>query len=584
MEEDMRRRFTRVLGLVLAGALAAPAIPAPSIPSASALAIGRFTTQYRGAGWQEVSDVVVNTTTGDVFVTGWSTSTPNAVGPITNVDGGSNSTAYLSKISLAGQVQWTKEIGRLNYDRRPSRMAIDTDGNVYVTMTDRARTSSAKLHVQVVKYSAAGVELWGRTLASLDGEENAYGIDVRGANVIVANSTTGSFGAAVGYQDIVVSLLNSSTGAVLKHRQFGTFGTDIPSAGVKYMADGSVLVGGATTGIGHIGVNRLVARQDEDFYWVKYDSTLTNRTAVKQWGSTSNDRLTSFAVQPDGTFYISGNSSGAVAGVVRHGGVDGHIYAYSSANELRWSVGIGTAADESIVELGTWAGASHIQFFGTTNGVVFDGSAGLADVFGGTIDPAGALTSRKQLGTSGNDLARGFAIRGNGMPVLAGLTNGAFDGSAANNYDGFVFSPGTELGSLVEFVGTLAKITVVPLPSFTPLATALASESIPVAEATTGIDAGTSTGTTATTVPPLCTDQPAKTVLYRRLVALCAGLLFKQGTTTRIRLSINNKSGVCSLSPRRRLKLNAAGTCKVKIRVIQTNGQTSAKWVVYKVA
>lgn len=586
----MRKTLTRIIGVVLASALAAPVLPAPAIPSVSALVVGKYAIQYRGAGFQEVSDIAVNTTTGDVFVTGWTTSTPNATGPITSTDGGSNSTAYLSKISLGGQVQWTKEIGRLNYDRRPSQMAIDSEGNVYVSLTDRARTSGGKLHVQVLKYSAAGVELWGRTLASADGEENSYGIDVRGVNVAVAYSTTGTIGTPVGVQDIVLAKLNSVNGSILKQTQFGTLSTDVPSAGVKYLSDGSVIVGGTTTGVSVLSPVRQAARVDEDYYWVKYDPTFSVRTVARQWGSTSNDRLTSIAVQPDGNFFVSGNSSGTVTGLTRFGGVDSHIFAYSPANALRWNVAIGTAGDENIVELGTWAGASHVQFFGTTNGVVFDRSAGLSDVFGGTIDPNGVLTSRKQLGTAGHDIARGFAIRAGGTPVLAGLTTGTFDGVAAVSYDGFVFSPGIDLGSTLDYLGTLPKIVSIPIPTTVPIVIAAAGEGIPVADIpTTGDAAGNSTvdpgqSTAATVDPPLCNEATAKTVLYRRLVAVCAGLLFKQGTKTYIRLSLRNKSGVCSLSPRRRLKLNAAGDCKVKIRVVQTSGRTKSAWITYKVS
>ena len=582
----MRKSLIRMIGVGLASALAIPTLPTPDVPSVSALTAGKFTTQYRGAGRQEISDVVVNTTTGDVFLTGWTTSVPNAIGPITNTDGGTSSTAFISKISLAGQVQWTKEIGRLNYDRRPTQMAIDTDGNVYVTLTDRPRTSGGKLHVQVLKYSADGVEMWGRTLASLNGEENSYGIDVRGANVAVLYSTTGTVGVPVGLQDMVLAKLNSGTGAVLKQTQFGTQSTDIPSAGVKFLADGSVIVGGATTGVSVLSPARLATRVDEDYYWAKYDPTFTVRTVVRQWGSTSNDRLTSIAVQPDGNFFLSGNSSGTVEGLVRFGGVDSHIYSMAPTNTVRWSVSIGTAGDENIVELGTWAGASHVQFFGTTNNVVFDRSAGLSDVFGGTIDPNGVLTSRKQLGTSGHDLARAFAIRAGGSPVLAGLTSGTFDGVAANSYDGFIISPGIDIGSVLDYVGSLTKVVSIPIPATVPIIVNAVGENIPVGDVPASVDPTIDAGqsTTTTVAPPLCNEASPKTVLYRRLVAVCAGLLFKQGTKTYIRLSLRNKAGVCSLSPRRRLKLNAAGNCKVKIRVVQTNGKTTAAWIVYKVA
>lgn len=587
LEANMRKSLIRMIGVGLASALAIPALPIPAFPSVSALTVGKFTTPYRGAGRQEIADVVVNTTTGDVFLTGWTTSTPNASGPITNTDGGLNSTAFISKISIAGQVQWTKEIGRLNYDRRPAQMAIDTDGNVYVALTDRPRTSGGKLHVQVLKYSADGVEMWGRTLASLNGEENAYGIDVRGANVAVAYSTTGTIGVPVGLQDMVLAKLNTGTGNILKQTQFGTQSTDTPSAGVKILADGSVIVGGTTTGVSVVSPVRLPTRMDEDYYWAKYDPTFTTRTVVRQWGSTSNDRLTSIAVQSDGNFFLSGNSLGTVEGLTRFGGVDSHIFAMSPANTMRWQVAIGTPGDENIVELGTWSGASHVQFFGTTNNIVFDRSAGLSDVFGGTIDANGALTSRKQLGTAGHDLARALAIRAGGSPILAGVTNGSFDGVAANGFDGFIISLGIDIGAVTDYLGSLTKIVSIPIPATVPIVIATVGENIPVGDVVSvdpSVDSGQPTSTSTTIAPPLCNEMPSKTVLYRRLVAVCAGLLFKQGTKTYIRLSLRNKAGVCSLSPRRRLKLNAAGECKVKIRVVQTNGQTKAVWITYKVA
>jgi hypothetical protein len=568
------------------------AIPGvPLVGPAQAASIGKFNLQYRGAWEQDISDVVVNKATGDVFVVGFTRSLPDANGPITNVPAQGNAeTGFLSKINVSGQIQWTKAIGKTDYDVRPAGIAMDADGNVYVVMSQRQRTSGSSYAAFTQKFSSNGMLLWSNTMAG--GDQLAYGIDVSNGVVAIAVVTAGAISGytSAGNSDVVIRTMTASLGITQKTVQFGTNGFDTPFAGVKILSDGSIIVGGSTQGILAPGTGRIAQRVDEDYFISQWNFSGSSPVLVRtrQWGDRNTDRLMALAVHNDGRWYASGMTNGAVGAVPNRGGLDGVLFGMDSTGAIRWQSSIGSSGEDQVSDIAKSETTGNILFYGITSGVTFNASVGGTDLIGGTVSPDGNLLASIQLGSSGNDIARKFALRGDSSPVLIGTTAGTFDGTPANGFDGFVLSAGIDISSITGLLGTLRSVPLIAIPTVAPLPVALLGENLSLADIPGVVSVetpSTATGSpAATVVPPLCNEVTSPSVYYRRLVAQCAGLAFRKGTETRIRLSTRNAAGVCSLSPRRRLKITGPGNCKVKIRVTHTNGNTKAVWITYKVS
>lgn len=559
----MTRRIALVAVLALLG------VPFGQVGSAGALVVGKYVREFQGTGDQEMTDVAVNRTTNDVFAVGWTTTVPNASGPLTSVDSNGQVTAFMSKIAINGSVVWTKEIGKSGHDRWPEEVAIDGDGNAYVILTDRPRIVNPRAHVYVEKWNASGVRVWQKVLASLDGSELGAGIEVSGASVYVTYTTTGTFRTAYGSTDVVVSKLRASTGTALATRQLGTSKEDSPSGGVRVLKDGSVVVSGYTNGSMYLARNSL--RHDDDFFFARMDPDLVDVLSSKQWGSTASDRLFDTTALTGGGMMFAGATAGQIAGTVAQGGIDGVIISSSTNGTFAWTGRFGSPGDDYATSIRQSPTSTNVLFAGETGGVTFGASSGRSDIVGGTVSTDGQLLATKQFGTVRDEVLNGLDLRSDASPVLAGATSGSFDDIPVVATDGYVLSAGVDISAITDYVGTLPSIPIVKIPVVNPVLVQNSGESLQVAP----------TPMADTESVKQCNEVSAPLTVYRKDIAVCAGLIVKAGTKTAIRLSKKNAKGVCSLSRKRRLKMLTAGTCKVKIRTTQRSGRTKAVWITY---
>lgn len=562
----MHIRSKRFLATIGAIAFGAGALPMSS--AVTAVSVGNYVTPFRNVDKQIVSDVAVNRTTGEVYAAGYTFTAPTATNPISNVPA-RVATGFLSKLNLSGTPLWTKQTGRSLRSSHGSSIAFDGSGNIYMATVERSELANGvTFDIVVEKWTSNGTRVWQKILGG--DSDNFYAtIAVNAQGVYVAYNSNNVQIGGIGGVDTVISRLDPATGNTLRQRLIGSLGSDSPR-GISITNTGDVVIAGTTNG--RIYGARLLGRVDEDYFLAQFSSDLGLLKLGRQWGTRDNDRASDIVALADGGFAVSGMTAGQPIGTTNRGGIDATLIKIGSSGNELWTILIGSAADEVTAGLEVSPATGNIVVVGSTGGVTFGASAGECDVIGATFTTGGSLVGSKQFGTSKCDAPTSLALRSDGSPVIGGWTSGTFDSTSANDIDGFVVSAGTDIPNITQFVGTLTSLTPFLLPNPFPL---LANASEQNAEVGAPISA---------TPTPLCNEATSRTVKWRREVATCGGLAIKRGTTTKIRLSTKNAAGVCSLSPRKRLKLNAPGTCKVKIRATQKNGSTKAVWLTYKVS
>lgn len=561
----MLRSFRRVsffiAGVFLFGAL----VQVSPQNTANAATTIEFFSMFRSAATQSVMDVHVNKATGDSYVIGWSATPLDANGALTDQYSPGKTYGFLSRIDKNGQRLWTRPLGNIDSDNYPTSIVQDADGFLYVTLQQYYRGASPGANIFVEKWSSNGVRSWQKFIAS-NLDDYPTGLDISGNYLYLSASTSGSIQPNSGGFDILLMKLSKSNGSTVKTKQFGTAGDDFAYGGVRVLADGSVAVSGSTDG----EFVQRGARDDADFFYARYSGDLNSRISLRQWGSVEDDFISDMERMSDGRLVFGGGTRGLIAGTVAKGNLDALVLVTSDTGQLAWTSRMGSAADDYIMSVEQSPVSSNILFFGDTQGVIFSASSGGSDLIGGTLSPNGSLRVSKQMGTSSDDWSSGMSLRSDASPVLVGQTFGSFDNTAANGADGFVWSLGVDIGAIAKYLGTLTSVPNLSLVRDLGALKIPGSLSSPQAA--------------PSSTPKACYEVASVSKILRKDVAICAGLTVKKGTKTYIRLSKKNTPGVCRITKIKRLKVTAAGTCKVKIRATQASGKTKAVWINYKVS
>ncbi len=230
---------------------------------------------------------------GNVYVTGYSS-------------GATTSADYATiKYNSAGDTVWVRRYnGTGNYTDGANAIAVDGSGNVYVT--GYSNGSSTDDDYATVKYNSVGVEQW---VARYNGpgnyvdEAKSIAVDNTG-NVYVTGSSNGS-GSNTDYATIKYN----STGAqqwVQRYNGQGNYYDNAKAIGVD--GSGNVYVTGYSNG----------SSTNEDYATIKYNSA-----GVQQWVQRYNgpenyiDEANAIALDGSGNVYVTGNS--------RTGGFDDYL-------------------------------------------------------------------------------------------------------------------------------------------------------------------------------------------------------------------------------------------------------------------
>ncbi len=227
---------------------------------------------------------------GNVFVTG----------------SGKNSSSHYQfqtvKYDNAGNQVWAKTyVGSGNLEDDAVSMAIDKDGNLYVT--GKSQTLLNGFDCATIKYSNAGVQLWVAKYSGpllIDDIPTKVVVDTNG-NVYVTGKSQGVLGS-VDY----LTIKYSSSGSQLWTATYNGPANkiDVPSD-MALDGQGNVFVTGSST----------VTDTKNDFATVKYNSSGEQIWVARYDGSTSDDdQPVALALDSTGDVYVAGQSKTSSTG------------------------------------------------------------------------------------------------------------------------------------------------------------------------------------------------------------------------------------------------------------------------------
>lgn len=309
----------------------------------------------------------------------------------TQADDWVNSGAFIRAFSQAGELRWTRRFGS-DRDDRPSDVAVDDDGHIYVV---------------------------GWTRGAL-GRQAPSG----------------------GYDAFIRSYLPD--GRLRWTRQFGTSAGD-QAEGVAVDDAGHVYVvgrtGGALPGQSHAGKTDAFVRS--------YGPTGTLEWTT-QFGTSGADEALAVAAGAAGTYCVAGNTAGLLPGQGTRGQGGAFVRCHGATGQLLWAQqGAGKAASVAIddahgvIVAGEIWGASraaHRSAVGAEVGRLSPlQTIGESDAFMRAYGPDGVLRWTRRFGGPGVDGANAVTAGPHGELLLAGAVQGALPGRESHGgLDAFV--------------------------------------------------------------------------------------------------------------------------------------------------
>ena len=336
-------------------------------------------------------------------------------------------------VRISAMPRWTQQLGTAG-DEKATGVAVDSNGNIYVTgytsgILDESGGGGGS-DIFLVKYNSSGNLEWARQLGTPSGDF-AAGVAVGADGAIyVTGSTSGDLDGATnaGLSDLFL-LKYDPSGTKQWVRQWGTSGDDEASS-VAVSKDGAIYVTGFTNG--NLDGNNAGG---DDLFLIKYD-----RSGVRQWirqlGTPGQDEATGVGVDADGKIYVTGFTNDNLAGN-NAGGEDIFLIKYDPSGNKEWGEQVGTPGDDFAAGVAVDADG-EIYVTGFTNGDLKGNNAGGEDLFLVKYNSLGVRQWTQQLGTPGQEEARGAAVDKDGAIYVTGFTDGALQGNNAGGDDFFL--------------------------------------------------------------------------------------------------------------------------------------------------
>ncbi|MET0547622.1 MAG: hypothetical protein ABWZ40_15085 [Caulobacterales bacterium] len=182
--------------------------------------------------------------------------------------------------------------------------------------------------------------------------------------------------------------------------------------------DGGYYAVGDTT----VSLDGTALKSAKDAILAKYDSA-GKLLWTKTLGAADDATAYSLAVSDDGDVAIAGATSGRLTDAVK-GGTDSFVTLIDASGNEVWTKQTGTVSDDKATAI-AFDASGNVVVAGSTKGSMVSGTQqGGWDNYVESFDATGALVSRQQFGTSGDDSIGAIAIADDGQVIIGSTENG----------------------------------------------------------------------------------------------------------------------------------------------------------------
>jgi hypothetical protein len=314
--------------------------------------------------------------------------------------------------------QWLKQFGTDTYDQSYD-IATDSKDNIYLTgatLGDLAGANTISYDTWVAKYDSNGDRLWIKQFGFFESNES-YGIAIdKNDNVYLAGYTYDNLaGTSAGSSDAWVAKYDSN-GDRIWIEQFGSSSSDF-SNDIAIDNSGNLYLTGDTYG------NLAGTNAGSSDAWVaKYDSN-GDRVWIEQFGSSSSDVFNDIAIDSNDNIYLTGTTTGDLAGTNANSSYDAWVAKYSSNGDRIWIEQFGFSAWDFSDGIAIDSN-DNIYLTGSTDGILAGNNLGFSDAWVAKYSSNGDRIWIKQFGSSSLDYSREIAIDSNDNIYLNGFTYG----------------------------------------------------------------------------------------------------------------------------------------------------------------
>jgi len=353
---------------------------------------------FLGGNGNDFCTAVATTEDGHIVISGYTSSTNIAAGPVVTNYAGGNRDGFCSKLTKDGEVVWTVYIGGTG-DDYTSDLAIDAMGNIYVV----GKTSSS--------------------------------------SVPYASQLQATYGGGT-FDGFITQI--TSTGQISKFTYLGGSGTD-EVKDLTFNREGNLCICGSTAGVELLSAittmpyfggisDAFITCFDENLqpYWAEYV------------GGAGADLFNTIALDTAGNIIVGGNTnSGPIAfldnsGVLAPNNTDAMLMSFSPVGTLLWSQFVTGSGAEVVKDI-------HVDLFGniyvggTTESTNLEVQEAFQDQLAGGIDmfiskynPLGDVQWLSYMGGSSHDWFGHMASDRFGKLMVAGYSNSAAFGEEVN--------------------------------------------------------------------------------------------------------------------------------------------------------
>lgn len=383
----------------------------------------------------EIGNSIAVDATGNVYITGWYTSSTIAFGTSTLTNSGSGSSdIFIVKLSSAGNAIWAKNIGGPLADRS-NGIALDGSGNVFATgcfMSPSINFGASTLtnagtgtnDFFIAKFDGSGTNLWAKSAGgnnsdignglAIDSLGNAYATGMFSSASI--NFGTGAISnSGTGTQEMFLVKYDAAGNALWNVKGNGS--TEDYGNAVEISKNAVYITGGFNSTALVLGTTTLSnpGASTHDVFIAKYDLN-GNFAWANRAGDVDSEVGNSIDSDNLGRIFITGYfTSGSISfggsnlTNVMAGYRDLFIAAYDASGANVWATSVGDAFDESANSITVNSAGNEIHVSGVYNSSSL--TFGTHSVFKGCGDDVFlAKLSGLTIGISENQLSNGIQL------------------------------------------------------------------------------------------------------------------------------------------------------------------------------